>query len=234
MKYIYFEDVIDNFKNETVNQKINSLVKKHKEIIIKGLSSKERYVIYRNVYLPLKFEKIVENENENEKNNKNENENENEEIREVSIKIFNGNIKEKETNEETNEKTNEETKNELNKEMNELSNDNDYVLSETDTKSGATEENEENEESEEESEENYSEEYITESNESYLTNIENGIEKIEVMLADNIRKTNEINKNVNKVKNRINLLFMMNIMFYGIFYYLDPVRYIEYRMCINV
>jgi len=213
MKYIYFEDVIDNFKNGTVNQKINSLVKKYKEIIIKGLSSKERYVIYRNVYLPLKFEKIIENE-------ENENENENEEIREVSIRIFNGNIKEKELNEEINELPNE------------LPNDNDYVLSETDTKSGASEENEE--ESEEESEENYSEEYITESDESYLTNIENGIEKIEIMLGDNIRKTNEINKNVNKIKNRVNLLFMMNIMFYGIFYYFDPVRYIEYRMCINV
>ena len=121
--------------------------------------------------------------------------------------------------------------------MNELPND-DYVLSETESRD--TEENEESGESgesgeeNEESEENYSEEYITESDESYLTNIENGIEKIEIMLGDNIRKTNEINKNVNKIKNRINLLFMMNIMFYGIFYYLDPVRYIEYRMCINV
>ena len=78
------------------------LVNDHKIIVVKGLSSAQRHTVYRQMYYPLKFEKIVLNENDEEN---------------TDIRIYNCKIKQKQTKQtkETNvttEEKPEETKNE--------------------------------------------------------------------------------------------------------------------------
>ena len=100
---IYYEDLMENFDNKNLREKLMQLVNDHKIIIVKGLSSAQRHTVYRQMYYPLKFEKIVLNENDDEEN--------------TDIRIYNCKIKQKEkkqtkqTNERNEEKT-EETKNE--------------------------------------------------------------------------------------------------------------------------
>ena len=97
---IYYEDFMENFDNKNLREKLMQLVNDHKIIIVKGLSSAQRHTVYRQMYYPLKFEKIIQNDEEN-----------------TDIRIYNCKIKQKEkkqtkqTNERNEEKT-EETKNE--------------------------------------------------------------------------------------------------------------------------
>jgi len=86
---IFNKDLVENFKNNNMREKLMELVDIHKTILIKDLSSSQRHIIYRQMYYPLKFEKII---NENEEKN-------------IDIKIYNGKIKKKENNKINKEKT---------------------------------------------------------------------------------------------------------------------------------
>jgi len=93
---------MENFDNKNLREKLVQLVNDHKIIIVKGLSSAQRHTVYRQMYYPLKFEKIVHNENDEEN---------------TIIRIYNCKIKQKEKKQtkqtnETNEEKTEETKNE--------------------------------------------------------------------------------------------------------------------------
>tara|TARA_Y100000590_G_scaffold415354_1_gene513062 strand:+ start:20 stop:589 length:570 start_codon:yes stop_codon:yes gene_type:complete len=77
---IFNEDLIENFDNKNLREKLIQLVKEHKIIIVKGLSSAQRHKIYSQMYYPLKFEKIVFNENDEKY---------------TDIKIYNCKIKQK-------------------------------------------------------------------------------------------------------------------------------------------
>lgn len=95
---IYYEDLMENFDNKNLREKLMQLVNDNKIIIVKGLSSAQRYTIYRQMYYPLKFEKIIVNENDGENKH---------------IKIYNCKINQKKniqnkTNEEKTEKINKE------------------------------------------------------------------------------------------------------------------------------
>jgi hypothetical protein len=101
---IFYEDLMENFDNKNLREKLMQLVNEHKIIIVKGLSSAQRHTVYRQMYYPLKFEKILLNENDEEN---------------TDIRIYNCKIKQKEKkqndknlNNETNEEKTEETKNE--------------------------------------------------------------------------------------------------------------------------
>ena len=98
---IYYNNLVENFNNKDLMEIINNknlreklmqLVNEHKIIVVKGLSSAQRHTVYRQMYYPLKFKKIVHNE-EN-----------------TDIKIYNCKIKQKEKKQinETNEEKTEE------------------------------------------------------------------------------------------------------------------------------
>ena len=89
---IFYEDLMENFDKDNLREKLIQLVKKHKIIIVKGLNSGQRYIIYRQMYYPLKFEKIVLNENDEEN---------------TDIRIYNCKIKQKKNKENINNETNE-------------------------------------------------------------------------------------------------------------------------------
>lgn len=91
-KEIFYEDLMENF-NKNMREKLIKLVNDNKIIIVKGLNSAQRYEIYRQMYYPLKFEKIITNDN-GEKN--------------TDIKIYNYKIKEKECKQNITEKIKEE------------------------------------------------------------------------------------------------------------------------------
>ena len=78
---IYYEDLMENFDNNNLREKLIKLVNDNKIIIVKGLSSVQRHTIYRQMYYPLKFEKIIVNESNEENTN---------------IRIYNCKIKHKE------------------------------------------------------------------------------------------------------------------------------------------
>jgi hypothetical protein len=61
---IFYEDLMENFDNKNLREKLMQLVNEHRIIVVKGLSSAQRHTIYRQIYYPLKFEKIVLNEND--------------------------------------------------------------------------------------------------------------------------------------------------------------------------
>ena len=63
---IFYEDLIENFSNNNLREKLMFLVNKHKIILIKGLSSELRHKVYRQMHYPLKFEKIIINDNNEE------------------------------------------------------------------------------------------------------------------------------------------------------------------------
>jgi len=86
---IYYEDLMENIENNNLREKLIQLVNEHKIIVVKGFSSAQRHRIYRQMYYPLKFEKIVLNE-EN-----------------TDIRIFNYKIKQNEKKQTNEEKTEE-------------------------------------------------------------------------------------------------------------------------------
>ena len=59
-KTYYYEDLF--LPDTNLRHKILEEVLKHNAIEIKCLSSKERHLVYREMYLPLGFEKVEENE----------------------------------------------------------------------------------------------------------------------------------------------------------------------------
>jgi hypothetical protein len=82
-KTYYYEDLF--LQDTNLRHKILEEVIKYDAIEIKCLSSKERNLVYKEMYLPLGFEKVKENEhvhivvyNRLKKKNENENKNENE------------------------------------------------------------------------------------------------------------------------------------------------------------
>lgn len=186
-KDIFYEDLMENFDNNNLREKLMKLVNENKIIVVKGLNSAQRHTIYRQMYYPLKFEKIVLNENEEEN---------------TCIRIYNYKIKNKEKKEnEQNEET-KETKEE------------DYVL-------------EESEQSEEKSE--YDSEYDSESDDSYYTEEEEQITKLENLGDQIIEKIVKNEKKIDRVINRVNLVILLNVIGWVMLYTLDPVRMVQIK-----
>lgn len=105
-KEIFYEDLMKHFDDNNLRSKLLELVNEHKIIIIKGFNSAERYMIYRQMFYPLNFEKIIVSEDG--KNN-------------THIRVYNCKIKQKEN--KTNMKKREETK--------EIKKEEDYILDES-------------------------------------------------------------------------------------------------------
>ena len=58
-KIYYYEDLF--FKNMNLRDSILEEIKKYDTIEIRNLSSKDRHIIYKEMYFPLAFEKIEKN-----------------------------------------------------------------------------------------------------------------------------------------------------------------------------
>ena len=188
---IFYEDLMKNFNNKNLREKLMQLVNEHKIIVVKGLSSAQRHTVYRQIYYPLKFEKIVLNEN-NEEN--------------TDIRIYNCKIKKKE-NKQTNvtnvtNVTNEEkTKKE-----------DEYVL----------------EDSEHSEEDNSGDsEYKSESEDSYLTEEDEELTRLEDIGSQILEKVVKNEKKIDRTRSRVNLVILFNIIGWVMLYALDPVRVVH-------
>lgn len=185
---IFYEDLMENFDNKNLREKLMQLVNEHKIIVVKGLSSAQRHTVYRQMYYPLKFEKIVLNEN-NEEN--------------TDIRIYNCKIKQKENKQTnvTNEEKTEETKKE-----------DEYVL----------------EDSEHSEEDNSGDsEYKSESENSYLTEEDEQLTRLEDIGSQILEKVVNNEKKIDRTRSRINLVILFNIIGWVMLYALDPVRIIN-------
>ena len=194
---IYYEDLMENFDNKNLREKLMQLVNDHKIIIVKGLSSAQRHTVYRQMYYPLKFEKIVLNENDEEN---------------TDIRIYNCKIKQKEkkqtkqTNETTEEKT-EETE-----ETEETKNEDEYVL----------------EDSEHSEEDNSGDsEYKSESEDSYLTEEDEQLTRLEDIGSQILERVVKNEKKIDRTRGRVNLVILFNIIGWVMLYALDPVRVVH-------
>ena len=238
---IFYEDLMENFNNNNLREKLMHLVNEHKMIIVKGLNKTQRYMIYRQIYYPLKFEKIIVTENDEENTN---------------IKIYNCKIKQKVDQVEQKQRLgdtvqsaaaahaskmkaiDERVRREdatrrntdayrpakknfndsyLTKEDEELTektnNENDYVLEDSDNVS-------EYEDTDNESE--YEDSYLTEEDEQ-LTKLED----ITGQILEKVVKT--VDK-IDRTKSRVNLVIVFNIIGWIMLYSLDPIRLIHIRM----
>ncbi len=171
---IFYEDLVENFDNN-LREKLMKLVNEHKIIIVKGLNSAERYMIYRQMYYPLKFEKIIQNDNQDN----------------TDIRIYNCKIKQKETEKETKKET-KETK-ETEKTKKKIKKEDEYILEDS-------ENSEEENSSDSEYEESESEEdsYITEEDEQ-LTRLENIGSQIMEKMNENNNNINKTKRRINLV-----------------------------------
>ena len=193
---IFYEDLMENFNNTNLREKLIQLVDEHKIIVIKGLSSAQRHTVYRQMYYPLKFEKIVLNENDEEN---------------TDIRIYNCKIKQKE------KKQNENNKNETNVEKTEdTKNEDEYVL-------------EDSEHSEEESSGDSNSYYESESEDSYLTEEDEQLTKLEDIGSQILETLVKSEKKIDRTRSRINLVIMLNIIGWIMLYTLDPIRVIYIR-----
>ena len=172
---IFYEDLMENFDNKNLREKLMQLVNEHKIIIVKGLSSAQRHTVYRQMYYPLKFEKILLNENDEEN---------------TDIRIYNCKVKQKEKkqndknlNNETNEEKTEETKNE-----------DEYVLEDSEHSEHSEEESSGDSEHESDSEDSY----LTEEDEQ-LTRLEDIGSKILERVVKNEKKIDRTRSRVNLV-----------------------------------
>ena len=172
---IFYEDLMENFDNKNLREKLMQLVNEHKIIIVKGLSSAQRHTVYRQMYYPLKFEKILLNENDEEN---------------TDIRIYNCKIKQKEKkqndknlNNETNEEKTEETKNE-----------DEYVLEDSEHSEHSEEESSGDYEHESDSEDSY----LTEEDEQ-LTRLEDIGSQILEEVVKNEKKIDRTRSRVNLV-----------------------------------
>lgn len=185
---IFYEDLMENFDNKNLREKLMQLVNEHKIIVVKGLNSAQRHTVYRQMYYPLKFEKIVLNEN-NEEN--------------TDIRIYNCKIKQKE-NKQTNV-TNEEKKEETKKE-------DEYVL----------------EDSEHSEEDNSGDsEYKSESEDSYLTEEDEQLTRLEDIGSQILEKVVNNEKKIDRTRSRVNLVILFNIIGWVMLCALDPVRVVH-------
>lgn len=168
---IFYEDLMENFDNKNLREKLMQLVNEHKIIVVKGLSSAQRHTVYRQMYYPLKFEKIVLNENDEEN---------------TDIRIYNYKIKQKEN------KKNENNKNETNEEKTEeTKNENEYVLEDS-------EHSEEESSCDSEYESDSEDSYLTEEDEQ-LTRLEDIGSQILERVVKNENKIDRTRRRVNLV-----------------------------------
>ena len=168
---IYYEDLMENFDNKNLREKLIQLVNKHKIIVVKGLSSAQRHTVYRQMYYPLKFEKIVLNENDEEN---------------TDIRIYNCKIKQKE------KKQNENNKNKTNVEKKEdTNNEEEYVLEDS-------EHSEEESSGDSEFESDSEDSYLTEEDEQ-LTRLEDIGSQILERVVKNEKKIDRTRSRVNLV-----------------------------------
>lgn len=188
---IFYEDLMENFDNKNLREKLMQLVNEHKIIVVKGLSSAQRHTVYRQMYYPLKFEKIVLNENDEEN---------------TDIRIYNCKIKQKEKKQNENETNKEKTE--------ETKNEDEYVL-------------EDSEHSEEES--SCDSEYESESEDSYLTEEDEQLTRLEDIGSQILERVVKNEKKIDRTRNRVNLVIILNIIGWVMLYTLDPVRVIHIR-----
>ena len=168
---IFYEDLMENFDNKNLREKLMQLVNEHKIIVVKGLSSAQRHTVYRQMYYPLKFEKIVLNENDEEN---------------TDIRIYNCKIKQKE------KKQNENNKNETNVEKKEdTNNEDEYVLEDS-------EHSEEESSCDSEFESDSEDSYLTEEDEQ-LTRLEDIGSQILERVVKNEKKIDRTRSRVNLV-----------------------------------
>ena len=202
---IYYEDLMENFDNKNLREKLMQLVNDNKIIIVKGLSSAQRHTVYRQMYYPLKFEKIMENDDTN-------------------IKIYNYKIKDK-------KKMNEENKNEENKNEENKKSDEDSEPSDEDSEYSSTSNTESYTDSTE------STEFSDTEDDSYNTDEEDGLTKIENMTSQFLEQSNDMMKYIKSIKKTTNFILFFNIIGWIIFYMLDhehlTVYYGNKEECIN-
>ena len=193
---IFYEDLMDNFDNNNLREKIMQLVHDHNIIVVRGLNSSQRHIIYRQMYYPLKFEKII-----NEDDNKN-----------IDVRIYNYKIKnsKEENKNKTNDKKNKETKNE-----------DEFVLQE--------ESEEENDDSSQCVSELDKSEELDESDDSYFTDEEEQLTRLEDIGSQILEKAVNNEKKIDRTANRVNLVILFNIIGWITLYLLDPVRIINIR-----
>lgn len=171
---IFYEDLMENFDNKNLREKLMQLVNEHKIIIVKGLSSAQRHTVYRQMYYPLKFEKILLNENDEEN---------------TDIRIYNCKVKQKE------KKQNENNKNETNVEKTEdTKNEDEYVLEDSEHSEHSEEESSGDSEHESDSEDSY----LTEEDEQ-LTRLEDIGSQILEEVVKNEKKIDRTRSRVNLV-----------------------------------
>lgn len=205
-KEFFFEDLFNNNKIDSINlnEKLLELVKNHKVIYVKGLNSAERHIVYRSIYYPLKFEKIIENEEEenkeeNKKENKEkdqkekENNEENENIRNVTIKIYNSKIKQNKDDEELYKNIEKEilSFDKNNSSDSELESDI-YTISNSD-----------------------------DTEESYITEDEEQLVKIENLTGQILENINKNTKDMKNIKLKLNLILLLNISGWIMLYILE-------------
>ena len=184
---IFYEDLMENFNNKNLREKLMQLVNEHKIIIVKGLSSAQRYTVYRQMYYPLKFEKTLLNVNDEEN---------------TDIRIYNCKVKQKET-----------------KEIKETKNEDEFVLEDQ------VHSNEES--SDEESSDDSG--YISESDDSYFTDEDEQLTKLEDIGSQILERVVNNEKKIDKTRNRINLVIIFNIIGWMMLYSLDPIRIVHIR-----
>lgn len=196
---IFYEDLMENFYNKNLRERLMNLVNEHKIIIVKGLSSAERHTVYRQMYYPLKFEKIVLNENDEEN---------------TDIRIYNCKIKQKEKKQ--NDKNH---KNENNQEKTEeTKKEEEYVL----------EDSEHSEDSEEESSSNSGYESESEED-SYLTEEDEQLTRLEDIGSQILERVVKNEKKIDRTRGRVNLIIVFNIISCILLYTLFPMQVINIR-----
>jgi hypothetical protein len=194
---IFYEDVMENF-NKNIREKLIQLVNEYKIIIIKGLSSAQRHTVYRQIYYPLKFEKIVINENNEE----------NTDIRIYNYKIKQKGVKQNHKNNE-NEATKDKTEDKTEEKIKQTNDEDEYILEDSE------QDNSDDSEYKSESEED-----------SYMTEEDEQLTKLEDIGSQILEKIVNNEKKINRITNKINLVIILNIIGWVILYTLDPVRVI--------
>lgn len=206
---IYYEDIMDNIDNKNLREKLIQLVDEHKIIVVKGLSSAQRHIVYGQMYYPLKFEKIVFNENDKEN---------------TDIRIYNCKIKQKEKKQNENNKNKtyvEKTKENKEEKTKETKNEDEYIL----------EDLEDSEHSEEESSgDSVSNSYYeSKSEDSYLTEEDEQLTRLEDIGSQILERVVDNEKKIDRTISRVNLVIIFNIIGWIMLYALDPVRVIYIR-----
>lgn len=170
MKEIYYEDIINEIKDDSIRDKLINLVKENKIIVVKGLTSRLRHCIYRQMYYPLTFEKIIVSEPIFISDTNNET------IQEIDIKIYNYKIKSNKNKENTEYCI-------LNNKSNNLedkkTNNTEYKKSEdTNSENTHSDNNSDNDS-----------DYQTESSDSYFTDKDEQITRLEDISSQNFGKS---------------------------------------------